>query len=181
MKAIKPKKCKGCGEPFTPSRPLQMVCSVQCAIDVSKKKQEKIQRKETKIAKEGLLTHKDWMNMLQTVFNTFIRTRDKDRGCICCGNSLGKNYDAGHFYSVGSTPELRINEDNCHAQRVHCNQHLHGNLIEYAEQLPKRIGQERFDKLKELKNIPLKLSIPEIKDLIVYYKNKTKDLITNNQ
>ena len=102
--------------------------------------------------------------------------RDYGKPCISCGGNLGSKYDAGHFYSVGSSPNLRFNEYNVHAQCVHCNQHLHGNLILYSEQLPLRIGVDMFETLKSIRNIPLKLTTAEIKEQISYYKLKIKDL-----
>lgn len=179
---MKAKKCKNCLVFFTPERPLQSVCSVKCSYEwQSKLKQAKLLRdakKEKKEAKEKLLTHSQYLKIAQVVFNTYCRYRDKSKeyDCICCNKPLTGKIDAGHFFSVGAYPNLRFNEDNCHAQRVDCNQHKHGNLIEYALNLPKRIGNERFENLYKIKSDPLKLSIPEIKELIKHYKTKIKEL-----
>lgn len=179
-RVFKPKKCKYCTEVFTPTRSLQSVCNYKCGLAYTREKQQnkatKERRTETRELKEKALTHKDWLNLLQVVFNTYIRVRDRHRLCICCDKPLTEKYDAGHFYSVGGNPGLRFNEDNCHAQRSDHNQHLHGNLIEYAERLPLRIGQERFNKLRDSCNISQKLSIPELKELISSYRVKTKQL-----
>jgi ssDNA-binding Zn-finger/Zn-ribbon topoisomerase 1 len=113
---------------------------------------------------------------LQKVFNEFSRLRDSKEPCISCGKPLPVKYDAGHFYSVGSYPNLRFNEDNVHAQCVECNQHKHGNLLEYAPRLTERIGFERASKLMVLRNEPLRLSLDEIKQLIEQYKWKVKTL-----
>ena len=175
---MKTKKCKICGNDFKPFRTTQKVCSGSCAIEYAKvqekaKKRKKI-RKWQREKRIELMTHKDWLKKLQVIFNRYIRDRDKDKPCVSCGKPLIGKFDAGHFYSVGSTPELRFNEDNVHGQCVECNQHLHGNLIEYAERLPGRIGPERFERLKEAKNKSKKLTIPEIRDLIEEYKTKLK-------
>lgn len=185
MPVLKPKKCKNCGELFTPYRPLSQVCSIFCAAGLSKKQREAKEKKEYRVWKkekiESLKTHKDYLKELQTVFNTYIRLRDINSGCITCGQNLSKiKFDAGHFYSVGSTPALRFHEDNVHGQCVHCNQHLHGRLIDYMDKLPIRIGQERFELLKSKKNDVTKYSITELKAKIGHYKSQVKILNERN-
>jgi hypothetical protein len=44
----------------------------------------------------------------------------------------------------------------------------------YAYNLPKRIGYDAFEDLHVRCNDVLRLSIPEIKELIITYKNKIK-------
>jgi len=173
-KIRKPKKCLMCTASFIPSQPLQVVCSASCALEFHRQKQWK---KEAKKMKEKLMTHKDYLKILQVVFNTYIRMRDKDKPCISCGCDMkNRKGDASHFYSVGSNPSLRFDEDNVHLSCVPCNQYLHGNLLEYAERLPLRIGAYRFDQLKSRKSTINKLTIPEIQDLIKLYKIKNNDL-----
>ena len=53
---------------------------------------------------------------------------------------------------------------------------LHGNLAEYIVELPNRIGKKKVEELYRDRDLPLKLSIVEIKELIVVYKNKIKKL-----
>ena len=77
-------------------------------------------------------------------FHKFIRTRDKDLPCICCGKYT--TLQAGHFYSA-SNSSVRFNEDNVHGQCKKCNYFLSGNLLPYRENLIKKIGQERVDKI----------------------------------
>jgi len=173
---MRKKKCKSCKEPFEPMRPLQMVCSPKCGYDYAKMKKEKDWRKEKKKRKEKLMTRSDWMKLAQVTFNKYIRQRDINKGCISCGASLqGVKFDAGHFYSVGSYPRLRFDENNVHGQCVRCNQHLHGNISEYSHKLPLRIGKDNFDTLTlERNKEPLKLTTIEIKELINKYKNIIK-------
>ena len=175
------RKCKECGCIFKKERPLQFVCSPKCAASYSSKQRlkqvSKEWREEKKVLREKLKTHKDYLNELQVVFNTFIRLRDVSESCISCGaNMQNRKGDASHYYSVGSTPALRFNEDNVHLACVPCNQFAHGNLLEYTERLPARIGLERFKKLKAKKNDTLKLSIPELIALTAHYKAQIKIL-----
>lgn len=165
----KSKKCKQCDKIFIPYQPLQVVCCMGCALEFNSKKQV---TKRVKEMKKALVTHQSSINLLQTLFNTWVRLRDAGKPCISCGSKLGEKYDAGHYFSCGAYPNLRFNPDNVHAQCVHCNQHKHGNIAEYAKGLTLRIGQERFDALYEQRKLSTKLSIPEIAELIMAYKQK---------
>jgi hypothetical protein len=130
-------------------------------------------RKEKKERSERLKTRSEWMQDLQDVFNTFIRTRDKDKPCISCGTFTGK-MNAGHYKSVGGSPELRFNELNVHKQCEYCNTHLSANLIEYRIGLVKRIGVDIVEFLERKDHAPLKLTVEEIKEQIKVYKEKIK-------
>ena len=134
-------------------------------------------QKEKKVIKEKLMTKKDYLNILQKVFNTFIRMRDKGKPCASCNKHLKQNdINAGHFFSVGAYPNLRFNELNVHNQCIECNLHKHGNVLEYGLRLPNIIGIENYNLLLESRNKPLKLDITETKELIDIYKLKTKQL-----
>ena len=174
---MKPKKCKECGDKFCPQRPLQFLCGPKCAIEYGKKQKAKSWAKEKKQIKEKLMTRTEWLKCLQIVFNSYIRNRDEKRACISCGAVCGglNSGTAGHFYSVGSYPNLRFNEDNVHLQCTYCNMHLHSNPHEYEIGLIKRIGKIRFNSLLVLRNKELKLSLDQIKDLIKEYKQKIKN------
>ena len=113
---------------------------------------------------------------LQQVFNQFIRLRDKGKPCISCNKPLQGKYDAGHYYSVGSYPNLRFHEVNVHGQCVECNQHKHGNLIEYGIRIESRIGKSQVAELMDQRKSNLKLTRDEIIDLIKHYKQLVKQL-----
>jgi hypothetical protein len=148
-------KCAVCKEPFVKRSPWQKVCqsSTDCAITYTKKKKEKLERKETKARKEALKTRSDYMKEAQKAFNAYIRARDADKPCISCGvplkqESLGGGYDCGHFRSVGSAPHLRFDDQNAHGQCKKCNRYLSGNVTEYRRYLTSRIGQVALDRLE---------------------------------
>lgn len=171
------RKCLVCKDKFTPQNNTQIVCSPVCAINYMKKQNVKNWKQDKKQLKIKLLTHKDYLNILQKVFNTYIRQRDKGKPCISCDKPYKQNdINASHFFSVGAYPNLRFNEDNVHSSCIRCNKELHGNIKEYDLRLPNRIGTERYNLLLESRNKPLKLSIEEIKELIAIYKQKTKEL-----
>jgi hypothetical protein len=120
----------------------------------------------------------------QLLFNEYIRIRDTTDNyfrCISCGEIKSvKDMNAGHYYNVGHYPGLRFEEDNCHGQCIHCNNYLHGNLIEYRDNLFVKIGPERFEKLKIkaglYKRNGYKFSRFELTEKIEYFKNKIKEL-----
>ena len=173
------KKCKGCGEKFAPSRPLQSVCNPSCALVRARKKTlddaAKRQRAKTKAARESLKTRSDHLKEAQTEFNKYIRLRDKDLPCVSCGRHHEGQYHAGHYRSVGAAPHLRFNEDNVWKQCSVCNNHLSGNQIEYRISLTDRIGLNKVEAI-EHSNDPAKLSIEEIKAIKLKYRAMAKEL-----
>ena len=171
-------KCK-CGlefEPFTRNGIVLSKLCTSCLISKANKQKQAIWRKDKAAIKEKLKTHSEWLNDLQKVFNTYIRLRDTGKPCISCDRPLRDKFDAGHYFSVGAYPNIRFNEDNVHGQCVYCNQHLHGNVSEYAIRLPLRIGEKRYKELLEARNKPNKLTIDEIKLKIGYYKYEIREI-----
>jgi len=126
--------------------------------------------------KHQLKTRSTLKNELQTIFNRFIRIRDRNQPCISCGCKLPEKYDAGHFFSVGSYPNLRFAESNVHAQCVECNHHKNGNVHEYRIGLIQRIGIDQLEQLERIKHVPLKLTKPEIMEMMKIYKTKIREL-----
>ena len=187
---MKPKKCKNCGKEFVPMRSTAIACSYPCAkawvdarnekLKAQKVKQEaKIERQITKERKEAIKTLREWIAEAQVAFNAYIRYRDKDKPCICCGKPLGEGdvgggYDCGHYRSTGSAPHLRFNENNAHAQRKHCNRWRAGNAVDYRLGLISRIGLASVEEL-EAQNQVHKFTIDEVKAIKDYYKTKLKN------
>jgi hypothetical protein len=122
------------------------------------------------------MTKSDYLNICQKVFNTYIRTRDKDKNCISCNKKLVGKYDAGHFFSVGAYPNLRFNENNVFGQCVHCNRDKHGNVKEYDLRLQNILSKDNYNQLLNDRNKPALLSIEDVKELIAIYRVKTKEL-----
>lgn len=176
-------RCKNCADKFKPKFFNAKYCEkedcrnemIRVTIENQRKLNEKKRRKEVKEKKEQLKTHSQHLKETQKVFNEFIRERDKDKSCISCKKQHNGQYHAGHYLSVGGSPELRFNEMNCNKQCAPCNLHLHGNLIKYRVNLIKKIGIEEVEKL-EGKNELKHYSIQDLKDLQIHYKNKTKEL-----
>jgi hypothetical protein len=184
IKAKKPKDkaCKKCDKVFSPRVPLQSVCSPTCAIELAKEKAEKKEAKDWKERKieglEKLKTKSDYEKDLEKEVNHIVRLIDKGHPCISSGRN---NYtvNAGHYYSVGSTPSLRFNLINIYAQSVGDNKYKGGQPIEYLEGLRKTFGEEIAMEITELKakHREIKLSIPEIRETIKVARLCVRDLL----
>jgi len=104
----------------------------------------------------------------QRIFNTWVRERDKDKGCISCGSEVDH---AGHYYSQGHHGSLRFNEMNVNGQCLRCNNFLHGNLINYRKGLVKRYGDQKVMLLENNTGGVKKWSRVELLAIIEMYKN----------
>lgn len=140
-KSLKTKKCKNCKCSFIPKQPLQLVCSYKCAADKAKKEALKERKSETKSLKEKLTSTSELKKKLEKVINEICRELDKGFACICCGSIDGKG-QAGHFHSVGSSPEIRFNLNNIHKCCYRCNVELSGNITGFILGLRQRYGLE---------------------------------------
>ena len=68
-KQLKTKKCKSCGEKFTPSKPLQIVCGWECANALTAKNKLKAIRKEQREERKKLKSRREWLKDAQAAFN----------------------------------------------------------------------------------------------------------------
>ncbi len=123
---------------------------------------------------ENLETIQDLVKATQIVFNKYIRLRDKDELCISCKQKPKKS-NAGHYYNANNHWNVRFNENNVHLQCEHCNTFLSGNLINYRENLLKKIGAEEFNVLEGKSKVTRKFTKEELKEIIETYKKKIKE------
>ncbi len=198
VKPIRPRRCNqhkgGCGEQFSPLRPMQTACSPKCAQAMAAVARAKIEAREaaddkrqTRAQLEALKTLPQLKKEAQQAFNAFIRARDRAAGyaCICCNQPLdwstsgitGSRVDAGHYRSTGSADHLRFNEANCHAQRVHCNRHGAGRAVDYRLGLIQRIGQPAVEAL-ECNNDSRKWSREEVRGIRDMYRRRAREFVT---
>jgi hypothetical protein len=177
---VRPKLCKNCKERFLPTRPLQVVCGPVCGLMRAKRKREAEEKKQDRVKRESLKTIPQLIAEAQKEFNAYIRERDKDRPCICCGKPLGADavgggYDCGHYRSTGSASHLRFDERNAHAQRKHCNRYGAGRAVDYRIGLVGRIGLDAVLAL-EADNEPVKWDRDTLRQIKVIYRAKTRAL-----
>jgi hypothetical protein len=111
---MKLKKCKFCKTPFVPrNRSIEVACSLECAIQLSKivvtKQRNQTKRLEREKLKSGLMTKGDYEKALQVKINYMVRLIDEGCNCIGC-NKLKDKLDAGHFESRGSHSYLKFHQ-----------------------------------------------------------------------
>lgn len=183
-KALKPRKCKHCREPYTPSKPMQTACSIQCALALAQKAKEKAQavkakeeRKADRARKEAIKSRSERAKDAQEVFNRYIRLRDADLGCISCDkpSTWPGQWHASHFRSVGAASSIRFNEYNVHKSCSVCNNYLSGNISSYRPRLIEKIGEARVLFL-ESQNQVVKYSIDYLIRLRRIYLKKANRL-----
>jgi hypothetical protein len=160
-----------------PSRPLQAVCSLECAIKSAPKNKGKA-IKPPRVKKE--LSRADWLKKAQQVFNAYIRERDRNDPCVSCQSVSASQFHASHYRSVGACPSLRFEPSNAHKSCQKCNTHLSGNLIEYRINLVRKIGADAVNWL-EGPHEPKKYTIEELQGIIAEYRQKTKELLERNK
>lgn len=187
------RKCKVCNEWFHPAFSNQWWCSpehgTELAIQRRRKEREKAekaadkkrrreyqqQKDKLKIRKLSLQPLSYFHKLTQQAFNEYIRTRDAGNPCISCGRLTGAKMNAGHFRTVGASPETRYDETNCHVQCEYCNSYLSGNIGAYRPRLIEKIGKEAYDRLMgphERK----KWTREGLQELSRHYRQKTREL-----
>jgi hypothetical protein len=177
--APRTKSCAVCQKPFTPARPMQKVCGFLCSKRVPVL-QRKAEKERTKERKRELATIPELIRKAQREFNAFIRQRDKDQPCICCGRPLGAGdvggaFDCGHYRSTGSASHLRFHEHNAHAQNKVCNRYGAGRAVDYRIGLIARIGREAVEAL-ESDNRVHRWTREELREIATTYRAKLKEL-----
>lgn len=193
--AIKPstKKCavKTCGATFTTFSSFVRWCSPDCGAELAvaalaKKKekeaaeQRRVERMSLKARKDAIKKRGEWQEEAQRAFNAYIRARDADKPCICCDKpfepqKFGGSMDAGHYLSRGAAPHLRFDERNVHGQRKNCNRPGGTTREAFRAGMIRRIGLEAVEAL-EADQESRDHSIPALKEIIVTYRRKLKEL-----
>jgi len=182
-KQPKPRKCPVCLEMYTPKRyglRLTRCCeNAGCRLDYAQGVRAKEAQKEARQQKKAFLDNDKSFQRAkaQKAFNEFIRLRDKNYGSISCD----KPYDwtgqwhAGHYKTVGSRPDLRFDENNCHKQCSACNNYLSGNLANYTIKLAYKLGSSVLSELERVGE-PKKYTAQDYKAIYEHYKAKIKQL-----
>ena len=175
-KPPRPKKCRVCRETYTPSKPLQVVCSPSCALlhakqkgEKERKALEKIERKAIRDVKERVKPRAEYMKEVQQVFNAWVRERDADQPCISCGRHHQGQWHAGHYRTTKAAPELRFEPLNVWKQCAPCNNHKSGDIVNYRINLVEKIGAEKVAWL-EGPHEPKKYSIEDLKAITAMYR-----------
>ena len=186
LTSIKPNKCRFCKARMPEDKERQVLHDdcMQPWIDSRLAKiaaaREKKDRAEFRERKAKLKRIPDLIKEAQTAFNAFIRERDRDQTCICCGKPLGDGdigggFDCGHYRSTGSAPHLRFDERNAHGQTKRCNRWGAGRAVDYRIGLIRRIGVDAVAAV-EADNRVHKWQRDELIAIKVLYVAKLKEL-----
>lgn len=191
-KPPRPRKCKTCSATFTPSRPMQRVCSPSCALAEALKaraakeaKEALAQRKETKEKLKAFVRKPTLEQAARRALQALRRTEDiaAGHGCISCdkpydgydNRGAGHGWDGGHFRSVGSAAHMSLVPGNIWLQCVRCNKDLGGNSIEYRKRLVLRIGEEAVEAL-ESDQRSRNYTRDDLIQLAAHYRAKLREL-----
>lgn len=164
-----------------------VVCSTECAVALvvsTKLKAERAKAKAVRVIdsarKDAIKTRSDWIKEVQTAFNAFIRARDADQPCICCGKpfepaKFGGSMDAGHYLSRGSASHLRFDERNVHGQRKNCNRPGGTTREAFRKGMEARIGLAALEAL-ESDQESRDWTIDDLRAIKATYRSKLKEL-----
>jgi hypothetical protein len=132
-------------------------------------------------AREKLKTRSDYVREADAAFSKYIRERDKNKPCICCGMPLerktdvGGHCDAGHWISRKHMA-TRYDEANVHAQRKYCNRYRGGNPIGMRGGIILRLGIAEIERLEKLEKEIRHFSTADFIEIRDTYKQKLKQL-----
>lgn len=164
---IKNRKCKDCGETYTPTAHAQPRCQI-CVLKVRQAKYCEYQKKALiNRASKPQKPLKAKIDVEQAKINKIVRERDAGKPCVSCG-VMGRVLQAGHFYSVSQCPELRDDLKNIHGQCGKCNSMMTQNPelpVNYRIEIEKRIGLEELVRLDKVKSEAGRFVVGKVKVL----------------
>lgn len=184
---IRLKKCaiKTCRALFEPRSSWAKCCGPACAMALCELERARKLRKERQVGLEKLKRKADYVADAQKAINAWVRLRDKDLPCICCGkmptgtDGVGGQWDAGHYLSRGSHPHLRFDERNIFRQRKGCNRPGGTTAASFRLGVIARIGLAAVEAL-EADNTPRHYTIEALKAIKALYDQKYKELKNGN-
>ncbi|WP_430229637.1 recombination protein NinG [Paraburkholderia tropica] len=183
-KALKPKRCRHCGNSYTPISSMSKACSTPCAIALMEKQRaqklaraQRDERKSIRQALEKAKTRGQHLKEAQAAFNAYVRERDFGLPCISCGlppkQVFGGAVDCGHYRSTGSAAHQRFNLKNCAAQCVKCNRYLGSNTVEMRKGMIARFGIKAIEALEQ-DQTPRKFDIEYLTRIKRIFRKKTR-------
>ena len=188
-------KCKCCGVKFTPKTFLQKFCMekdecIKAFVKFAKeKKQSEAKNKEDKfkqVEKEYNYEKKLKASLKNTKIqvHAYIRKRDENKPCISCRTPWKSDFQCGHHYKSETFETLKFHLDNLAGQCRRCNLFLDGSFDNYALNLPKRIGKERYENLVKLAETDKQYSkvwnLENLKEVRKLLKDGKSYIIQNN-
>ena len=187
-------RCKCCKDKFVVKYFNQKYCMIkdECIkafVDAKKLEQAKeIEKKKKKFKSDAAKEKKVWyekngsyakrLGAVKSIFQKFIRLRDKDEPCISCGIKETDLWDGGHYLKAELYSGLIFHEMNCNKQCRKCNFYKDGNELEYREGLINKIGEQNVLMLENSKdyNRTYTYSNEELAQIKAKYSLKIKEL-----
>jgi len=156
---LKRKKCKNCGKQFTQFNSLQQVCSVKCAIELSKQKKKKNHEKLLKVVKPDKLIKKA-DRLFQKKYTKGKCESCGDRQAVCVHHYIFKSQS--HFLRYNPLNAVPI------CSECHTRYHKSGDTEIMSRVIAKRgLGWER--NLQNIRRTHCKLTT-------FYLEDKIRDL-----
>lgn len=177
------RKCAvaACRKPFPPRSMTHKTCSPECAQEYVRIEKARTDRKERQEGLRKLMRKADHVAECQKAFNAWVRFRDRNEPCIDCGKFggagalTGGKWDAGHFLSRGSHPNLRFDERNVFKQLKSCNRPGGTTAASFRAGVVARIGLTAVEAL-EADNEPRHYTVDQLIAMTAHYKKKLKEL-----
>ena len=120
------------------------------------------------------LTRSKLVKKLDTIFSIYIRRKNAINDiatCFTCGKKdHWKKLQNGHFQSRKHY-STRFDEVNCQVQCAGCNVFKYGEQYVFGNKLDKKYGSGTAERLYFKAKQIIKLSNPEIEEMIIRYKN----------
>lgn len=128
------------------------VCSVECAIEYTKKQNQKNWNKKKSEMRNELKTHSDWSHEIDVICQEIARLLDNGCNCTSCQKSPKKK-NGGHRFSKQAEPQLRHNLLIIWLQCEACNspEYRNGNPDGYDKGLEMYFGKEIKEEIHALR------------------------------
>ena len=176
--------CVNCKERFPVEsgtiRPVGFFHSIECQVEYGRKngakarikaKDKEFKEIKRRVKAESLKTRK---RAAKEACHLYIRTRDKDQPCICCGKPLLPDFHAGHFFESGNNPKIRYDESNINGQNLQCNYFKDGG--DYETNLVEKVGKQEVNRLRSLKGGVVKRTAEDYREIELYFKDKLLEI-----
>ena len=120
-----------------------------------------------------------YVKKLDAIFSKYIRRRfaeDDIAECYTCGKKdHWKNLQCGHFMSRRFY-STRWDDKNCQVQCAGCNVFRYGEQFKFSVHLDKEYGEGTAEMLEYNSKQLLKISMPQLKLLILKYEELVKEM-----
>lgn len=182
---MKPKKCKVCGNRYTPKyNQLEPCPTYECRLVLYKKADKKLAAMEAKRRREEKKSlkeqHMDYKKILQNEVQKIARLIDFK--CLCLArNIVPKQAHGGHLFSRGSNTNMSFNLHNIFLQSASSN-HFQNDDGRMRDGVVRVFGQDYLDFITSLKSTPtIKYTNEDYKEFLQKARKVSKLFIEYNK